>query len=301
LKADILPFGAELEYEPANPDYIEKQHVFGDKLRPGIMFGYHLHQGGKWSGDLYVTDWEQILTAQHPSFICLTRIRRKYFVGCKMVTDRFRFPVAEGALAPNYYNNLSMGIDTTLKEFRPYGRRSRAPRPQAEVEEILEVGDHLRVDEQARSSSAEIGEYEEVVPIVQPSESEEDYWMIPNNDLLIRHHVVPRRHLHVPASDSCPLPLEWLDVKRETFTNLDHGDLQWIEDCWTADARGGTHRELDEEFWGRTVYTLLKKKLIPCYEYQNGRLTKVHEGSTRPEHMFWNNWARMGVKAERSS
>jgi hypothetical protein len=28
LKADIIPFGAELEYKPANPDYIEKQHVF---------------------------------------------------------------------------------------------------------------------------------------------------------------------------------------------------------------------------------------------------------------------------------
>jgi len=45
LKDDIIPFGAELEYKPANPDYIEKQHVFGDKLRSGIMFGYHLHQG----------------------------------------------------------------------------------------------------------------------------------------------------------------------------------------------------------------------------------------------------------------
>ncbi len=204
MKADILPFGAELEYEPANPDYIEKQHVFGDKLRPGIMFGYHLHQGGKWSGDLYVTDWEQILTAQHPSFICLTRIRRKYIVGCKMVTDRFRFPVAEGAPVPNYYSNISLEIDTAFKDFRPYGHRSRSPRPQAETEELLEKGDPLGSSEQAQNLSAEVGDDEEIAPTVQPVEPEEDYWKMPNNDLLIRHHVVPRRHLHVSTSESCP-------------------------------------------------------------------------------------------------
>ncbi len=77
LKDAIIQFGAELEYKPTDPDYIEKQHVFGDKLRSGIKLCYHLHQGGKWSGDLYVADWEQILTAQHPSHIYPTRIRRK--------------------------------------------------------------------------------------------------------------------------------------------------------------------------------------------------------------------------------
>ncbi len=270
-------------------------------MRCGIMFGYHLHQRGKWSGDLYVADWEQILTAQHPSHIYPTRIRRKDILITKMLHDKFRFPVAEGALVPNYYNNISLEFDTAFKDCRPYGRRSRAPRPQAEVEEILEMSDHLRVDEQAQPSSAEVGGYEEVALVVQPPEPEEDYWMMPNNDLLIRNQVVPRRHLHVPTSESCPLPIEWLDVKRETFTNLDHGDLHWIEDCWTADAREGTSRELDEEFLGRTVYTLLKKKPMPGYEYQNGRLTKVHKETSRPEHIFSNNWARMGTVAKKEA
>ncbi len=90
-------------------------------------------------------------------------------------------------------------------------------------------------------------------------------------------------------------------MKRETFTNLDHGDLHWIEDCWTADAREGTSRELDEEFLGRTVYTLLKKKPMPGYEYQNGRLTKVHKETSRPEHIFSNNWARMGTVAKKEA
>jgi hypothetical protein len=197
LKDDIKRFGAELESKPLNPDHIEKQHVFGDKLRSGIMFGYHLHQGGKWSVDLYIAGWEQILTAQHPSFIYPTRIRRKDVVVCKMVDDRFRFPVAEGALVPNYSNHISMEFDTTFKEFRPCGRRSRAPRPRAEVEEILEMSDHRRVDEQAQPSSAEVGEYEEVVSVVQPPKPEEDYWMMPNSDLLIRHHGVPRRVMSI--------------------------------------------------------------------------------------------------------
>ncbi len=90
-------------------------------------------------------------------------------------------------------------------------------------------------------------------------------------------------------------------MKRETFTNLEHGDLQWIEDCWTADAREGTHRELDEDFLGRTVYILLKKKPMPGYEYQNGRLTKVQKETSRPEHIFSNNWARMGANAKREA
>ena len=59
---------------------------------------------------------------------------------------------------------LFQGVTFTLqrashfKEFRPYGRRSRAPRPQAEVEEILEKGDHLGSNERAQPSSAEVGE-----------------------------------------------------------------------------------------------------------------------------------------------
>ena len=38
LKNDIITFGAELGSKPANPDYVEKQHVFGDKLRSGFTF-----------------------------------------------------------------------------------------------------------------------------------------------------------------------------------------------------------------------------------------------------------------------
>ena len=52
---------------------------------------------------------------------------------------------------------------------------------------------------------------------------------------------------------------------------------------------------------GRTVYTLLKKKPMPGYEFQNGRLTKVHKETSRPEHIFSNNWARMGTEAKREA
>ncbi len=102
---------------------------------------------------MYVADWEQILTAQHPSHIYPTRIRRKDILITKMLHDKFRFPVAEGALVPNYYNNIRLEIDTAFKDFRPYGRRSRAPRPQAEAEELLEKGDPLGSSEQAQNLS----------------------------------------------------------------------------------------------------------------------------------------------------
>ena len=118
---------------------------------------------------MYVADWEQILTAQHPSHIYPTRIRRKDILITKMLHDKFRFPVAEGALVPNYYNNISLEFDTAFKDCRPYGRRSRAPRPQPETEELLGKGDPLGSREQAQNLSVEVGDEEETAPPVQPT------------------------------------------------------------------------------------------------------------------------------------
>ena len=40
---------------------------------------------------------------------------------------------------------------------------------------------------------------------------------------------------------------------------------------------------------------------MPGYEYQNGRLTKVHRATSRPEHIFSNTWARVGVNQKKEA
>ena len=51
----------------------------------------------------------------------------------------------------------------------------------------------------------------------------------------------------VPKREECPVPLEWLDIMRETRTDLRHNGLAVIHDFWTADGRV-ERRELDEEW-----------------------------------------------------
>jgi hypothetical protein len=97
-----------------------------------------------------------------------------------------------------------------------------------------EVSDALPSSSSSRSSIAE-----------QSSE----YWSMPNLTTLVRTHVTPRSALFVPITENCPIPLEWVDIFRRTETSLDHGELQEIDDYWTADARS-TPRILEEEWIG---------------------------------------------------
>ena len=92
-----------------------------------------------------------------------------------------------------------------------------------------------------------------------------DYWTMPNYDRLIRWHVNPRTELFIPTEDHCPIPLEWLDTMRDTYTDLGHGDLRQIEDYWTEDRREGG-RHLDEEWIGRTVFSIKRPKTDNHYE-----------------------------------
>ena len=55
LDRDLLQFGCEVEYLPANPKYVEKQHTLGSKMRSGIFFRggngvvtFGLQTGRKW-------------------------------------------------------------------------------------------------------------------------------------------------------------------------------------------------------------------------------------------------------------
>ena len=51
-----IPFGALVTYLPTE-DSSRKPKAFAPKTRDGLFLGYHMHPGGKWSGDYVVVDF----------------------------------------------------------------------------------------------------------------------------------------------------------------------------------------------------------------------------------------------------
>ena len=246
LSQDICPFGTECEYKPADKEYKDRQHKLGEKLRHGIIVGYELHNGGKWTKNLLVIDWEAFAEINHPRRISFTAIHRSNVIIHTYASGMYRFLVAEGAILPKYIDNLKLSSEGSLfKEFRPWGRRKNKARREARA--------HLEPynpNEHADAQLLEPGGPDEIPPVNDdPSptpveESPEDTWEMPNNLILIRHHNAPRRHLFIPTRDECPLPLEWLDVMRTTKTNINHekyykrGFLDYGSQRWSCSVIG---------------------------------------------------------------
>ena len=74
-----------------------RMHVFGKTVLSGVFLGYEQQEGGGWSGDLCILDWDEIESAQHFSDM---HIKRSKSSGVLAVQDvaKFRFPLAEGIL-----------------------------------------------------------------------------------------------------------------------------------------------------------------------------------------------------------
>ena len=51
-------------------------------------------------------------------------------------------------------------------------------------------------------------------------------------DFIYRHHVEPRVKLYVPTEESCPIPLKYIDVTRNTHTSLDVMLEKNFNDYW---------------------------------------------------------------------
>ena len=48
-------------------------------------------------------------------------------------------------------------------------------------------------------------------------EAKEDFWFL-SGDFIYRHHVEPRVKLYMSTEESFPIPLEYIDVTRTTYT-----------------------------------------------------------------------------------
>ena len=57
-----------------------------------------------------------------------------------------------------------------------------------------------------------------------------DFWST-SGEYLVRHHINPRTEMYTPGED-CPFPTKWLDVHRETTTNIDLKAEKCIKDYW---------------------------------------------------------------------
>ena len=76
--------GAEIKYIPISKKDQARCHEFGDKTLPGIFFGYHQKKGGKYSGDVYIVDWEQMAEADYISQVHVKRFKASEVIPTKI-------------------------------------------------------------------------------------------------------------------------------------------------------------------------------------------------------------------------
>ena len=82
-----------------------------------------------------------------------------------------------------------------------------------------------------------------------------DYWSMSGN-FLFRHHVEPRVKLYALREEAFPIPLKYIDVSRNTRTNLDVMQERRIDDYWNIDGS----RDLSDSWTGFTQFTPLEEK-----------------------------------------
>ena len=98
------------------------------------------------------------------------------------------------------------------------------------------------------------------------AEARHDFWSI-EGDFIYRHHNEPRVQLYVPKEKTFQISLEYIDVTRATYKNLDVLQEKRIDDYWNVDA----NRSLSDSWKGFTKFTLLKEKPPKGYICGPGR------------------------------
>ena len=156
-----------------------------------------------------VIDWEALPEITHPRWIRHTAIHRSNVIIHTYASGIPRFPVAEGAILLKYIENLKLtGEGSLFKQFRPWGRRKNKARREARAHlepydpnetaeaPLLQSGGSDEDKIKGTLFGSEVGVLEASdEPAPTPvEESPEDYWTMPSNNILMRHHVSPRRH-----------------------------------------------------------------------------------------------------------
>jgi len=289
FRGPLIPFGAEVTYKPITAKDKARCHEFGEKKLSALFVGYDQQRGGGWSDDLWVADMEQIGSAELHSEIHPKRFRAEE-VEPVLRDGHFKFPLAEGALrqpgsdprsrpkGPRKYPTAkgNLGDKTETQEKKSNKTPPAEETKQRDYQVNLEYG--LDSDEETDAATH---------PSSAPVQDilSKDYWEI-TDDAVMVHHVTPRVKLYMPTAAECPVPLKYIDCRRNTTTSLDIKVEKWIMDFWTK----AGERELSEQWTGKTVFPLLRPPSAPGYQWVSGRPTRIKEGE-RPEHLwpeaFW--------------
>ena len=114
-------------------------------------------------------------------------------------------------------------------------------------------------------------------------EARTDFWSISTN-YIHRHHVEPRVKLYYP------FPLKYIDVFRNTHTNLDVLQESRIDDNWNIDGS----RDLCDSWTG---FTRFEKKPPDGYMWSGRRLTR-RQLTSRPDHSWPELWTKLAGNAK---
>ena len=223
--APMIPFGALIEYKPITDQDKARLHQFGVKTLKGIFIGYEQQAGGGWSKDLLFIDTEELEAAEFVSDVSVKRMRNQEVLAV-MDGDSFCFPVAEG--------DLQQPGEARVVP-RRVRNRSRAQPPQ-----------EANHDEEAEPAGRD--------PRQPAHPIEPDFWTL-SAHVLVRHHRTPRTKLYTPTDAECPIPLRYVDVMRQTSTDLDDWRERLVQDHWPLDDAG---RELSAAWTGKTIFHILK-------------------------------------------
>jgi hypothetical protein len=194
-------------------------------------------------------------------------------------------------------DHIYTDLDTSFKHFREPGRRLHR-KVNGKIVDESELGDLVE-------DLGDIAIPEEVsdalrIPTSSLSVTEQnDYWSMPNLATLVRTHVNPRSEFFAPTTESCAIPLEWVDIFRKTETSLGYGQLREIGGYWTVDARDKP-RVLDEEWTGRSFVQTVPTQPPLGKQWQEGRLT-VLQPTTRPPNVWVVSWRLLTPKRQQEA
>ena len=206
----------------------------GTKLREGIFVGYDQIVGGGWSVDLYVLDSLQVAASESIYQIYVRRIKAEEVFSEKDAKNDFQFPCATGEVLQPYGNS---------KSFTRFSKKFISDDPSDVSLEEDDVEDFIGEDRAEKSEAEEApdnkGDSEDVLDrdAYEKTEDEkegEDFWSL-NGTCLTRHHRVPRTKLfslYDMTGKKPPIPLDYVDIRRETYTNLESPDEAVVYDTW---------------------------------------------------------------------
>ena len=98
----------------------------------------------------------------------------------------------------------------------------------------------------------------------------------------------------MPTEESFPIPLKYIDVTRNTITNLDVMLEKNIEDHWNVDG----DQELSDARTGFTRFTVLSEKPPDGYTWSGKRLTRK-QTTSRPDILWPEMWKRLPDASKR--